>query len=161
MSPAKCEACFQQVVAGQANVSVWPPNEGVLRMGQDGRWEVEGMFLFVADDPADHLKGLDPKFFFWKTWSFFSKEKRESKFQQAPETSQNSLETRLPTCFFLLPFPISVEHQHFSFGTVQTLSIPQGHSDICPMGGGQLLVNDWLDEGPRRSKECQWEGEDD
>ena len=21
------------------------------------------------------------------------------------------------------------------------------HSDICPMGGGQLLVNDWLDEG--------------
>jgi hypothetical protein len=44
----------------------------------------------------------------------------------------------------------------------------RGHSDVCPDGGGQLLVNDWLDEGGsgaprahRKGREGKGKGRDD
>ena len=59
------------------------------------------------------LRVLISSSFFEKLEVFFFKEKRESKFQQAPKTSQNSLETRLPTCFFLFALKNSCPFSHF------------------------------------------------
>ena len=73
------------------------------------------MIRFVADNPAHHLKGLDPKFFFLKNLKdFFFKEERESKYQQAPKKSQKQLGNKVATFFVVVAFPpFSVEHQSF------------------------------------------------